>query len=87
VFVTVEGVGAGESVAWTPQLSADRVNWADVAYEWWDQVQVQETVVGRAHTEDGTKLMMVKLAGEYFNVHGVVSGTVTVSVYATYRFP
>lgn len=87
IFVTVSGVQAGESVTWVPQLSADRVHWADVAYEWFDGAAIQETVPGRTVDEDGTRLMLVQLAGDYFNVHGVVSGTVTVEVWATYRYP
>jgi hypothetical protein len=87
VFVTVEGIDEDEGLEWTPQLSADRTNWADVTYEWWNGVSVLETVVGRKHTEDGTKFMMVKLAGDFLNIRGEATGTVTVTVSATYRFP
>lgn len=85
VFFSAEGEGDWELGA-IVEMSADRVHWAQNAYEYYNSYVVDAMPVGRTLTpEMPNEYQQVQLAGAYMRVRLQPTGVVTPTVSVTYR--
>lgn len=86
VFMAATVAGSGV-VTITPQFSADCVNWTDADYDYWTGSAIAQNSYRRVlNSSNLVEYVRMPAAGECLQVQMVVTGgTVTPTVYATWR--